>query len=160
MKNPTSIRALFSLPSFVAASRLVDFFGDRYARVLVLRRRNKLRAARSVGTVAAPGISRPAGFVSTSSSSAGGSTAGASINADAITRGDGGTVTVWADGHTGYAGNISAKGGQSGGNGGFVEVSGKNTLDFTGRVDTSAPAGRTGTLLLEPSDITISRQRM
>jgi hypothetical protein len=38
MKNPTSIRALFSLPGFVAASRLVGFFGDRYARVLVLRR--------------------------------------------------------------------------------------------------------------------------
>ena len=84
MKNPTSIRALFSLPSFVAASRLVGFFGDRYARVLVLRRRKKLYAARSVDTVAAvatthapavPATSRLAGFVSTSSSSAGGSTA-------------------------------------------------------------------------------------
>ncbi|MDZ4732230.1 MAG: filamentous hemagglutinin N-terminal domain-containing protein, partial [Nitrospirota bacterium] len=82
--------------------------------------------------------------------------ASASINADAITQGDGGRVIVWADGHTSYAGNISAKGGLSGGNGGFVEVSGKNTLDFTGRVDTSAPVGRTGTLLLDPSDITIS----
>ena len=59
MMNPTSIRALFSLPGFVAASRLVGFCGDRYARILVLRRRNILRAARSVGTVAA--ISRPAG---------------------------------------------------------------------------------------------------
>ena len=82
--------------------------------------------------------------------------AGASINADAISQGDGGTVIVWADGHTGYAGSISAKGGQSGGNGGFVEVSGKNTLGFSGRVNTSAPVGRTGTLLLDPSDITIS----
>ncbi|MEK6763353.1 MAG: filamentous hemagglutinin N-terminal domain-containing protein [Nitrospirota bacterium] len=82
--------------------------------------------------------------------------AGASINADAISQGDGGTVIVWADGHTGYGGSISAKGGQSGGNGGFVEVSGKNTLGFSGRVDTSAPVGRTGTLLLDPSDITIS----
>ena len=78
------------------------------------------------------------------------------INADALANGDGGKVILWADGHTAYAGQISAKGGQTGGNGGFVEVSGKNTLDFTGRVDTSAPAGRTGTLLLDPSDITIS----
>ena len=39
MHNPTSIRALFSLPGFVAASRLHGVFGDRYARVLVLRRR-------------------------------------------------------------------------------------------------------------------------
>ncbi|MGH7147501.1 MAG: filamentous hemagglutinin N-terminal domain-containing protein, partial [Nitrospiraceae bacterium] len=82
--------------------------------------------------------------------------AGASITSDAITQGDGGNVIVWADGHTSYAGQVSAKGGQTGGNGGFVEVSGKNTLDFTGRVDTSAPAGRTGTLMLDPSDITIS----
>ena len=83
-------------------------------------------------------------------------TAGASITADAISQGDGGMVIVWADGHTGYAGDVSAKGGQSGGNGGFVEVSGKNTLGFSGQVDTSAPVGRTGTLLLDPSDITIS----
>ena len=80
----------------------------------------------------------------------------ASISADALTQGTGGTVIVWADGHTQYAGTISAQGGASGGHGGFVEVSGKQALDFTGRVDTTAPAGRTGTLLLDPSNITIS----
>ena len=41
MNNPTSIRSLFSLPGFVAASRLVGVFGNRSARVLVLRRRKK-----------------------------------------------------------------------------------------------------------------------
>jgi hypothetical protein len=35
MHPPTSLRALFSLPGFVAASRLHGVFGDRYARVLV-----------------------------------------------------------------------------------------------------------------------------
>ena len=84
MKNPTSIRALFSLPGFVAASRLIGVFGDRYARILVLRRRKKRHAARSVATVAAvattnapavPAISRLAGSASTSSSSGFGSTA-------------------------------------------------------------------------------------
>ena len=50
MHNPTSIRALFSLPGFVAASRLHGVFGDRYARVLVLRRRKKQRSARDVDT--------------------------------------------------------------------------------------------------------------
>ncbi|HNP80992.1 MAG TPA: filamentous hemagglutinin N-terminal domain-containing protein [Nitrospira sp.] len=80
----------------------------------------------------------------------------ASISTDALTQGTGGTVIVWADGHTQYAGTISAQGGASGGHGGFVEVSGKQALDFTGRVDTTAPAGHTGTLLLDPSNITIS----
>ena len=82
--------------------------------------------------------------------------AGASIASDAVTNGDGGKVIVWADGHTDFAGSISAKGGQLGGNGGFVEVSGKNTLGFAGQVNTSAPLGQTGTLLLDPTNITIS----
>lgn len=82
--------------------------------------------------------------------------AGASIAADAVIQGDAGTVVVWSDGHTGFAGQVSAKGGPSGGNGGLVEVSGKRTLAFDGTVDTSAPAGQTGTLLLDPTDITIS----
>jgi filamentous hemagglutinin family protein len=80
----------------------------------------------------------------------------ASINADASAKGDGGTVAVWSDQHTTYAGSISAKGGALGGNGGFVETSGKNTLAFTGKVDTSAARGKTGTLLLDPNDIIIS----
>ena len=84
MHNPTSLRALFSLPGFVAPSRLLGVFGDRYARVLVLRRRKKLPTARRVATGAAgattnapagPAISRLAGSGSMSSSSGFGSTA-------------------------------------------------------------------------------------
>ena len=39
MKNPRSIRALFALPGFTATSKLVGVFGDRYARVIQLKRR-------------------------------------------------------------------------------------------------------------------------
>ena len=80
----------------------------------------------------------------------------AQLSADAVTRGNGGTVVVWADGNTVYRGNISARGGSEGGDGGFVEVSGKGTLAFQGLVDTRAPKGQTGSLLLDPTDITIS----
>ena len=41
MKNPNSIRALFAFPGFTAASKLVGVFGDRYARVIQLKRRKK-----------------------------------------------------------------------------------------------------------------------
>ena len=85
VKAPGSIRALFSLPGFVARSQLVGVFGDRYARVIVLRRRKKLRDADSAacarGAVTTRGrtalaTSRWPGGGSTSSSSAGASTAG------------------------------------------------------------------------------------
>ncbi len=80
-----------------------------------------------------------------------------SIKADAITDGDGGKVIVWADEITRFYGNISARGGAVGGDGGFAEVSGKETLDFFGgTVDLTADAGSVGTLLLDPKNITVS----
>lgn len=77
------------------------------------------------------------------------------IAADAVTSGDGGKVIVWSDDTTRYYGNISARGGAQGGDGGFVEVSGKANFDFNGRVNVGASAGRAGTLLLDPQNITI-----
>ncbi|MDB4444534.1 filamentous hemagglutinin N-terminal domain-containing protein, partial [bacterium] len=79
----------------------------------------------------------------------------ASIIADAITNGDGGKVIVWADDWTKFYGSISARGGDLGGDGGFVEVSGKENLGYYGHVDALAPMGTIGTLLLDPLNITI-----
>jgi filamentous hemagglutinin family protein len=78
------------------------------------------------------------------------------VAADAITSGDGGKVIVWADDGTRAYGTISARGGSVGGNGGFVEVSGKRWLDFNASVDTRAPNGATGILLLDPTNIFIA----
>lgn len=69
----------------------------------------------------------------------------------------GGKVVVWGDHQVGFFGSISARGSESGGDGGFVEVSARsNGLIFKGKVDTFAPFGTTGTLLLDPIDITIN----
>ena len=80
----------------------------------------------------------------------------ANIKADAITSGNGGRVIVWGDDVTRFYGGISARGGSLSGHGGFVEVSGKRYLDFQGIVNTRAPVGVTGTLLLDPTDIEIN----
>lgn len=77
------------------------------------------------------------------------------LNADAINSGNGGRVIIWADKATDFRGNITARGGQAAGDGGFVEVSGKQSLGFTGNVNTSAPQGKKGTLLLDPENIFI-----
>ncbi len=80
----------------------------------------------------------------------------ARLKANATEVGDGGTVIVWADDTTRAFGSIEAKGGANGGDGGFVETSGKRYLDFQGLVDTRAILGKSGTLLLDPIDLTIS----
>ncbi|WP_161634515.1 MBG domain-containing protein [Mesorhizobium loti] len=82
--------------------------------------------------------------------------AATTINADATGTGDGGIVIVWSDEQTNFAGKISARGGEDGGNGGFTEVSGKQHLDYTGEVDLRARFGDTGDLLLDPYNVTIS----
>ncbi|MCF6259960.1 MAG: filamentous hemagglutinin N-terminal domain-containing protein [Gammaproteobacteria bacterium] len=78
------------------------------------------------------------------------------IIADAQQSGEGGRVIVWADGYTRFLGSISAQGGALSGNGGFVEVSGKQQLGFAGQVDTSAANGLMGQLLLDPTNIIVS----
>ena len=80
----------------------------------------------------------------------------ATIKADALASGDGGKIVVWADDITRFYGTASGRGGATGGQGGFAEVSGKNLLDFQGGVDLTAPSGKAGTLLLDPNNITIS----
>ena len=53
MKNPKSIRALFAFPGFNASSKLVGKFGDRYARVIQLKRRKKQPSVVTVVSAAA-----------------------------------------------------------------------------------------------------------
>ncbi len=78
------------------------------------------------------------------------------INANATDTGNGGKVIVWSDNLTQYYGNITARGGINGGDGGLVETSGKDLLIFTGGVDAGATLGKPGTLLLDPKNITIT----
>ncbi|MBX3366323.1 MAG: filamentous hemagglutinin N-terminal domain-containing protein [Phycisphaeraceae bacterium] len=76
------------------------------------------------------------------------------IRADATRSGDGGTVVVWSDEVTRFAGNISAQGTGTG-NGGLAEVSGKEHLLYTGFTDLRATNGAKGTLLLDPKNIRV-----
>lgn len=78
------------------------------------------------------------------------------IRADAIERGSGGKIIVWADEVSLVYGNLSVRGGVLAGDGGFVETSGKGYLDFQGTVNATAFRGEAGTWLLDPIDITIT----
>jgi filamentous hemagglutinin family protein len=78
------------------------------------------------------------------------------INADALVRGNGGKVIVWADDTTRFQGRITARGNGTG-NGGFVETSGARSLNIDyAAVDASARSGKPGVWLLDPGNINLS----
>ena len=81
--------------------------------------------------------------------------AGSVINASSLGDGNGGSVVVWADQLSTFGGLIVAQGGARGGNGGQVEVSGKARLVYAGKTDLTGTHGATGTLTLDPQNITI-----
>jgi hypothetical protein len=88
-----------------------------------------------------------------------------SITADAASAGKGGTVTLIADlanlsSRTEVNGSISAKGGDAGGDGGFIETSASKVRfgDNMAISTLAAPGlgGRNGTWLIDPTDFTIA----
>jgi len=82
----------------------------------------------------------------------------ANIKADAIVSGDGGRVILYSDKATTVEGKVSARGGSESGDGGFVEVSGKEQWRFDNwlrNVDVSAQNGKAGIFLIDPNDINI-----
>ncbi len=77
------------------------------------------------------------------------------IDVSALLNGNAGPAIVWSNLNTRFLGTIIANGGTQAGDGGFVEVSGKQNLDYRGNVNTLASNGKIGTLLLDPTDITV-----
>ncbi|KQY85962.1 filamentous hemagglutinin N-terminal domain-containing protein [Pelomonas sp. Root1444] len=86
-------------------------------------------------------------------------TSGAVIDAGATASGHGGTVALWSDGDMRFDGRVNARGGAHGGDGGQVEVSGRERLAFSGDVNAGATNGRAGNLLLDPTNLIVAGTR-
>jgi hypothetical protein len=82
--------------------------------------------------------------------------ASSELRVDALASGQGGRVIVWANAATRFYGSATARGGSLQGDGGLVEVSGKEYLEFRGSTDLSTAGGQIGTLLLDPTDLVIA----
>lgn len=79
------------------------------------------------------------------------------IDVSATDKGNGGKSIIWSNDGTMFYGTIFARGGVNGGNGGFVETSGKDFLEILGaKVDASATFGNYGSWLLDPRNVTIA----
>ena len=78
------------------------------------------------------------------------------LYANATSFGKGGNIAVWSDNSISFSGNIEAKGGPNGGDGGFVETSGHELMGV-GTVNAGAPHGNAGTWLIDPTNILIDQ---
>lgn len=78
-----------------------------------------------------------------------------SLHADSYVNGNGGQVIIWADGDTTFSGKVTARALGEKGDGGFVEISGKESLSYQGGVQTTSLKGKTGLLLLDPTNVTV-----
>ena len=79
----------------------------------------------------------------------------AKIFADATGIGDGGKIVLWSEDYTGFYGQLFARGGQEGGNGGLIETSSKDNLQAYGFANASAISGSAGKWLLDPRNVSI-----
>lgn len=81
--------------------------------------------------------------------------AGSSVRANALRDGNGGRVILFSEDFTHLTGAISARGGDLGGDGGFIETSGLRNFYIENTPDASAPAGQGGEWLIDPYTINI-----
>lgn len=72
--------------------------------------------------------------------------------------GDAGTVIAWSDGNTYFGADVDVSAGVGGGDGGFVETSGKVGLAISADASVNALSigGRVGDWLLDPQNVTIA----
>ncbi|MBW4696267.1 MAG: filamentous hemagglutinin N-terminal domain-containing protein [Lyngbya sp. HA4199-MV5] len=135
--------------SLTASGGIVEVLGDRVALLDAARIDTSGIAG---GTVLIGGDVQGRGPALNATQTVVGS--GVAIAADGVGPvATGGQVVVWSNNSTRFSGSVSARGGTAG-QGGFVEISGSQ-LSFAGTVDVMAPAGRLGTVLFDPQDITV-----
>jgi len=115
----------------------------------------RAKARRLAENVPVPGA-KPASEGGTITVTGGEIIVAGSLDASAESDGvKGGEIMIFAEATSSVSGSLSARGG-IGGEGGFVETSGKKSVDFTGvKVDTSADGGATGEWLIDPEDIIV-----
>ncbi|MFZ9508872.1 MAG: beta strand repeat-containing protein, partial [Burkholderiaceae bacterium] len=117
---------------------------------------------KNTGSLQADGITDNGGVIRLSASHTIRSSGRISADAAPGSAGKGGQVTAIADlGNAGsvteVSGTISAKGGELGGDGGFIDTSASRLLiTETANVSAASPKGQAGTWLLDPYDIIIS----
>ncbi|MFC1739162.1 hypothetical protein ACFL1G_08950 [Planctomycetota bacterium] len=109
------------------------------------------------GTINVDGIDGDAGSITMTAADVVALGSDSVTTANAGANGDGGDVIVYSPDTALFREGavIEAKGGSVSGDGGFAEVSGMEYVEVFGSVNASASNGKSGTFLIDPTDITI-----
>ncbi len=76
--------------------------------------------------------------------------AGARVSANGVGNADGGRIILWSDALTHFAGGVSVQGGEQGGNGGRVEISGDGNVEIrSADILLNAPQGIAGAAVFD-----------
>ena len=147
------IREVVNTPQIIEAGSIIEENGNTYlvgASGTVI----------NTGTIKADGAEgKNAGTIILNSNQATVVARGSLISASGVgENSNGGEIRILSDMSSGFTGvgygaTIQAKGGQTG-DGGFIEISG-NKFQTWGNIDVSAENGKSGTFLLDPTDIYI-----
>jgi filamentous hemagglutinin family protein len=110
------------------------------------------------GTVNADGIDGDGGGINLTASDVVALSSESITTANAGINGHGGDVIVYSPDTALFwpSAKIEAKGGMQSGDGGFIEISGKEHVEIFGLVDASASSGKTGSFLIDPYHLEIS----
>lgn len=147
-----------------ADGKIIMAAGDTYARAIEGLDTLSVAVGSGVGrvgqfgTVTADGTDRDGGQITLTAADMVVLGDSSVTTANAGTNGDGGQIIAYSPDTALLSENatVEAKGGSESGNGGFVEVSGRDYVAIGGLVDTTAAAGHVGTFLIDPSNIAIS----
>ncbi|MGB3534988.1 MAG: CHAT domain-containing protein [Microcoleaceae cyanobacterium] len=82
------------------------------------------------------------------------------IQADGILTGNGGNIVIFSEDKTRILGDLTARGGNNSGDGGFIETSSKGVIEISSSPDTSSVSGMPGTWLIDPINIEIIAEQL
>ena len=110
------------------------------------------------GTINTDGIEGDGGSVNLTAGEVVALSSDSLTTANSGTNGDGGQVVVYSPDTALFrsGARIEVKGGSESGDGGFVEISGKEHVQVNGTVDRTALNGQSGMLLIDPTNILIT----
>lgn len=168
-EKPNSLASVLVTPATVAAlvenGNAVEAPGGLI--ILSAQAANQLQGGvvKNSGTLQATGLVDNGGVIRLRASQRIVNTGTVLADAAPNSSGQGGTITVIADlnnpnSSTDISGTLSAKGGNLGGGGGFIDTSASRLqISETANVSAAAPKGKAGTWLLDPFDVIISDTR-